>query len=771
MNENNTTPITPVVANNQLEEELDLAQLLGVLLDAKWLIVGIASVVFLIAIGYAFTAAPTYQADALLQIQGDSALSNLTSLQDLSSLIEGGGSSKTDTEIQIITSRSVVGAAIDALNLDIVIEPVFFPVIGGAIARHNEKSGNGLASPLLGLSDYAWGGEQLKIDRLNLSDSLNDQPLELVAGPSRSFTLYGSDGSKLLSGVVGSPAQSADGSIQIYVSQLVANAGARFIVIKQRSFEVYRYLSKILDVSEQGKDSGILEIKLQGQDRTSIAKTVAAICNFYLRQNVESRSAQAQQTLEFLNTQLPQLRKNLDAAQAQYDAYQSHIGSIDLSLETQAILQKMAAIETQIEQLELQRTQQNAQFTASHPVMQTLANQIAELKSSKAGLEGEIRNMPQQVQQAVQLKQNVEVANELYTTLLNKAQSMNVLKAGTVGNVRIVDPAVIPAADDYIKPKKGLVAAFGLVAGLFLGVVAAFILRALNQGVVDADVLEQRLGLPMYASIPHSEFEERQSRRRKRGEGALQLLAAIAKDDMTVESLRSLRTSLQFAMLDSSNNRIAISGPSPAIGKSFVSANLSYLLAESGKRVLLIDADMRRGHLHRYFGLKRGAGLSGLITQEVAMGNAIHHTEHPNFDFVPAGVIPPNPSELLMSSRFSELLSTFSKNYDVVILDTPPILAVTDAVIISRLVSTIFLVLKSGFHPMREIEHTVKRLRQNGLKPHGLIFNDIPVYQARYGRYGRYGKYGKYGKYQYHYQYSYTPTSEGEGGEVAGESP
>ncbi len=251
--------------------------------------------------------------------------------------------------------------------------------------------------------------------------------------------------------------------------------------------------------------------------------------------------------------------------------------------------------------------------------------------------------------------------------------------------------------------------------------------------------------MSVYATIPHSNKQaelEGLARRKKLGEGNEALLALVDKDDLALESLRSLRTSLQFASLDAANNIVSFCGPSPGIGKSFVSANLAAILADGGKRILLIDADMRKGHLHEYFGMKRGGGLSGLISGNIPLDQAIHRTSHEHLDLVPSGIIPPNPSELLMHERFHNVLHELAERYDLVIIDTPPILAVTDAIIIAKLCGLNFIILKSGTHPMPEIQQAVKRYSQNNIRPNGFIFNDVPLQHRGYG-------------YRYSYNYSY----------------
>lgn len=304
------------------------------------------------------------------------------------------------------------------------------------------------------------------------------------------------------------------------------------------------------------------------------------------------------------------------------------------------------------------------------------------------------------------------------------------MKAGEIGNVRVIDEPIRP--NEPIKPKKGLIGLLSLLFGGLLGVTGVFAKEAFYGSVNDPDQFERELGVPVYAVIPHSNWQEKlRARRRKqrdgKGEdGRTALLGSIAPDDIALEALRSLRTALQFALLDASNNIVALTGPQQSVGKSFISTNLALVTAQVEKRVLLVDADMRRGGLHRSFAIEREPGLSQAITGQLDWHEVVRTTGFANFDLLTTGVLPPNPSELLMSEAFASGLHQLAQDYDLVLIDTPATLPVTDSLIIGRSCGTVFLVLRAGQHSMREVEHTLSRLEKNGIRSHGIIFNDLP---------------------------------------------
>src|SRR5438067_1971108 len=472
-----------------------------------------------------------------------------------------------------------------------------------------------------------------------------------------------------------------------------------------------------------------------------------AVSRTYLRQNVERKSAEAAKTLEFLEQQLPELKKNVETSEAALNAYQQQHGTTDLSLETQAILNRAAEIETAISELELNRSELRQRFTENHPAMVSLNEKVAKLRAERTAMNAKMKGLPEQEVDTARLERDVKTASELYFMLLNRTQELKVVKSGTIGNVRILDTALKPY--EPVSPKKALVLALSLFLGLGLGLGGAFTKKALDQGVEDPSEVEAATGLSIFATVPHSEKVAEMSRQRSAG-AAANFVALAEPNDLAVESLRSLRTALQFALVDASSNIVTMGGPRPSVGKSFLSVNLAHVLATSGKRVLLIDGDLRRGHLHKYVGGQRAGGVSEIVSGQLSISDATRKTAEPNLDFIATGRIPPNPSELVGSPRFQSFLSEVSARYDLVLIDTPPILAVTDPALIGRHAGVNLMALRAGKHPMREIMLALKRFADAGVRIHGLVLNDV---NAALGKFSRYA-------HSYHYQYEYKSASD-----------
>jgi tyrosine-protein kinase Etk/Wzc len=286
-----------------------------------------------------------------------------------------------------------------------------------------------------------------------------------------------------------------------------------------------------------------------------------------------------------------------------------------------------------------------------------------------------------------------------------------------------------------------LFVAFGIGAGVGL----TMLRMLLHRGVKDPHVIEQKLGLPVYVTIPHSEAQDAQSRSIKAHLQGTHLLAHSHPDDIAIESLRSLRTTLHFSLADAPNRVIVFAGPSPGIGKSFVSANFAAVLAQGGGKVLLVDGDMRKGTLHHYFGVKsRKNGLSEVLAGQRPWEEVVHRTAVPGLEVMFSGMVPPNPSELLMKDRFAAFVAEVSEAYTYVIFDAPPMMAVTDALILGAKAGTFLLLAKFGQHPLDEIRTCQARCEDIGIHISGCVFNDIRLSELS-DRYYRYG-------YHYHYK-------------------
>ncbi|AFY20730.1 polysaccharide biosynthesis tyrosine autokinase [Pseudomonas sp. UW4] len=733
----------PIQEHRDDDDDIDLLALFGTLIDSKWIIVGITAFFCAVGVAYAVLSTPVYQANALVQVEekkgGMAALGGMAEMTEMF-----GGTSPAVTEIELLKSRAVLGKAVENLNLDIIVEPNYFPLIGRFLSRRFEPvSENQAASPLLGLNSFTWGGEKLDIFQLEVPDAYLGKELTLRAEGNGALTLLNDDDEVILHGQAGEKLE--QNGFKLQVATLNANAGALFTVTKQRRLNTILQYQEDVSAAERGKESGIIALSLENEDPDLANKVLDEINRLYVLQNVQRNSAEAAQSLEFLRTQLPDVRKQLEKAEGQLNAYQSSARSVDITIETKAVLDQIVALETLISELKLKQAEMEHRFTREHPSYQALMTQMGQLDQQKRGLEKKVKNLPETQQELLRLTRDMQVTTDIYTQLLNKTQELDIVRAGTVGNVRIIDSADADI-EKPVKPKKMLIVLIATLLGGLIAVAYVLVRKAMNRGVENPEVIEQ-LGIPVYASIPlskgQSQIEGTLKGNIRASTGSL-LLAVNNPADLAVESLRSLRTSLHFATLEAKNNILMISGPSPAVGKSFVSSNLAAIIAQTGQKVLLVDADMRKGYLNKMFRMDVNSGLSDLLAGKIDLNKATHSTEVDNLHVITRGQIPPNPSELLMHSNFTRFLEQVSSQYDLVIIDTPPILAVTDAALVGRQAGTSLIVTRFGVNAAKEIAVTKRRFEQNGIVVKGAIFNAVERKASAYG-------YGSYSYYQYEY--------------------
>jgi tyrosine-protein kinase Etk/Wzc len=715
------------------EEDVVLGQLLQVLLDDVWWMIGIALFIVLAAGAYCTLARPVYSADAHVRVEeSDNTSQALTQTQTGASINATTGALPTDSEIEMIKSRGVVAPVVAQCRLNFSVSAMSFPVLGN-IAAHLAKPGK-LSKPWFGLNSYAWGGEEIGVDSVEVVPALENRDMVLTALGDGRYSLAAPDnGGVLLEGRAGTLA--SGNGVSINVTKLLARPGTRFKVLRANDLDAIAGFQSAIKVEEQGKQTGVIQISLENENPERAAQIANALANSYLHQHIESKQADATKMLEYLQSEQPRLKGDLERAESALTEYQSKSGSINASDEAKVYLEGSINYESQIAGLRLQIATLEQRFGDSHPALIVAQQQMSQLQAEREKFEQRFRNLPTSEVKAVALQRDEKVAEDIYVLLLNRVQELSVQKAGTGGNVHIVDAALRPGSPT--KPKKFLIMSAAVILGLIIGAGFVFMRRAMFKGIVDPDKVERLAGLPLFGLVPMSAEQvkiDTEGKRDRDRERLVPILATVRPNDVCVEIMRSLRTSMQFALMEARNHVVMLTGPASGVGKSFLTTNLAVLLAASGKKVLLIDADMRRGKLERAFGMERANGLAELLAGTVGLEQAIRTTRTPLLSFMPAGKRPENPSELLMSPRLQQYLEGLGRVYDVVFIDTPPVLAVTDASIIGKLAGTNFLVLRSGAHNELEISEAIRRLRTAGIPLQGAIMNGMTQRSRGYNR-------------------------------------
>jgi tyrosine-protein kinase Etk/Wzc len=728
------------VAENLLSD-IDVKLIFYKLYENKWIIAFVTIIALALGTLYTFNKVPKYISTALIQV--DSQLGSANNMQQLLgnmgiSLSPLERASPAEIEIALIKSRFILKSVVDKLNLNIAVTPHYFPVIGRGWARHTHN--NVVATPLFGLSKFAWGGEEVLVDTFELTSALYDKNFRVRAEGNGLYSLYWGD-TLLLKGRVRQTVQTAENiepHIKIKIASIKANAGTEFTIVKRNPDDVVAELAQSLSLIDLGDKikakTGVLQLTYQGNNPQILPVILNTIIDFAIQRNIEKKSAEASKTLDFLNVQLPEVKRNLDEVETALNEYRARSGTIDIAQEAKIILTQLSTVEQSIADLKLKRVELLQELTPQHPFIIALAQKQIQLQSEADSLETKIRTLPHSDQRAISLERTVKVKNQLYLLLLNSIQQLQVLKAGTLSDIRVLTGATTPIVPE---PKhKSFTLLLSLILGLFFSATFIFLKEYFHNTINNHEMIEERLGIATFCILPYcrkqKEIEARIRRRINPTEYSV--LVHQAPKNMTSEAFRSLRTMLQFHFESAENNIISVLGATSSIGKSFTSVNLAHVLSEAGKKILLIDADMRKGHMNLQVGTKKSPGLAELLagTQTVAK---VTNKLHKNFDFIPSGEYPSHPSELLISEYSNQLISQLSQQYDYVIIDTPPILAVTDGIVIARRATTNLLVIGGGSNVVEEIEITVKRAKKNGVQIHGLIFNQVTPTKSAYSNY------------------------------------
>ncbi|HDK5350317.1 TPA: polysaccharide biosynthesis tyrosine autokinase [Klebsiella pneumoniae] len=696
--------------------ELELGRIVGELIDCRKLIIGITTGFTVIAVLYALMATPIYQANALIQVeqkQGNAILSSLSQMLP-------DGQLQSAPEISLLQSRMILGKTVDDLNLQTQVEKEYFPIIGKGISRIlNNKN------------------ESIKIDKLYIErkEDSTDPEIIITIKDDKHFTVEG-DGFKV-DGIKGEMLDKD--KLRILITEINAEPGASFEVKYLSRLKAINNLLEAFNVSDQGKDTGMLGLTLTGTDPNLISKTLNSIANNYLEQNVERQAAQDAKSLDFLNQQLPKVRADLDIAEDKLNSYRKEKDSVDLSMEAKSVLDQIVNVDNQLNELTFREAEISQLYTKEHPTYKALIEKRQTLQQEKTKLNKRVSGMPSTQQEVLRLSRDVESGRAVYLQLLNRQQELSIAKSSAIGNVRIVDDSITDPKP--IKPKKILICIIGFILGLFFSVALIMLRFLLRRGIESPEQLEE-MGINVYASIPVSEWLLKASDKRKRKNNESDKLLAVENPtDLAVEAIRSLRTSLHFAMLEAKNNVLMISGASPNAGKTFVSTNLAATISLANKSVLFIDADLRKGYVHKVLGNEGKSGLSDILSGQANVEETIISVPDGQFDYIGRGQVPPNPAELLMHPRFEKLLAWASAKYDLVIIDTPPILAVTDAAIIGRYAGTTLLVARFESNTVKEIEVSITRFEQSGVNVKGCILNGVVKKASSYYGYG-YNYYG-----------------------------
>lgn len=728
-----------VEASSDRTEQAGFASIIDALIEYRVMIIVTTVVMMLIGASYAFLSPSVYEASVLIKVEDSTGAPPRQDGNDLLNNISPGFDEKSSAEgeIQVIGSRLIISRAVDALRLYVDAKPHYLPVIGAWISRR----GDGLSEPgLFGMGGYVWGTESIKVSSFDVPDKYLGETYTLKALTKEQYSLSGPGLPE--QGAVGTAGgtirfETSRGPITLLVNSFEGRPGATFDVMRESRQLTVDRLQKSVKIKEQGAKSSVLKVSLENSDAIRATAAINEIGHQYEQWNAARKAVIAKNSLEYLQSQLPTMARQVRDAEDAYNTYRNSHALLDMNEEARLLLQRSADATTQMIDLKRRRDTLMATFSASYPAVTALDKQIASAQNYLTDLGREVKSMPTEQQGAMRLMRDVRVNTDLYTSLRNNIEQLRVIQAGKAGSAQLIDTADVP--ERPVKPVKWLVMLVSTVFGLLCGVGLAIARDYVFRGITDTKEIEARVGLNVFATIPLSEKQQLLERKMKEKTGENLLLASLYPKDPSVEGLRILRSALQFALISARNNVVILAGPLPGIGKSFLSANLSAILAAGGKRVLLIDADLRKGHLHRYVGLAPGPGLADVLAGTCELDNAIAKNVLPRLDVLQTGPYPADPAELLMSPVYRNIVSTVSSRYDIVMIDAPAVLVVSDAGIMAPVAGSLFLVARFADTRTGELEEAVKRLAQTGSRVSGVLLNGTNMHTVDYALARRYG--------------------------------
>lgn len=703
--------------------EVELKAWFHVLYDSRWLIAAVTLCVSLLALAYALVASPVYQASMTIQVEEERPNASTNIVSETSSLFET--KKAAIAEIELLRSRTLIAEAVNQLRLTIDVRPKYFPLVGAWIAG---RAGGRLSRPgLFGRGGYAWGAEKAVVTQFEVPAAWENRLFLITAQGGGRFLLAGADGLLSIEGRVGTPltAQTVAGPLTLRVDSLAANPGAQFLLRRTSQLAAIEMVQRSMVVTEQGKQSGILEATLQGPDAQWVSSVLGELGRAYMRQNQERKTAEAQKSLLVLNQRLDELKQQLQKSETEYQQFRERHGTVQPEEEAKISLGQAAAANTLRIDLLQKKRELLTRFGNRHPLVVGIDEQLRAAEAEISTAAGRIKKIPLVEQDDVRLAREIKINTDIYSVLSNAAQQLRIISAGKASSVRLVDMPLTP--EHPIKPNRPLVVALGAATGLFLGMLVAFFRKSMfgGNGIDKPETIEKMLGSRvLYATIPHSDRQQKSDRRSKHNDESA-LLAAMAAQDGAVESLRAFRAALQFSVKQKKDNIIMFTGPTAGIGKSFISANCAALLAAGDKKVLLIDADFGNPSLHRYFGTGHENGLYDFVAASARPDRIVRRAVRENLDFIPAGNLPEDAGEFLHRLDLVALLSLLHGHYDFVLIDLPSLLEVADVLTIGGQADALFLIARAGVTTEAEIGEALKRLYMSGIAPQGILFNDF----------------------------------------------
>ncbi|RJQ51435.1 MAG: polysaccharide biosynthesis tyrosine autokinase [Nitrospiraceae bacterium] len=755
------------------KKDIHLYDYLEVLIRRKWVVIIFFTVLVATVAVSTYRMTPIYESDTTLLIEEKEPWEGTNILTEFA----GMKPSKVQTEIEMIKSRTIAEKVVKKLYYDINI----FDVSGNLnpqitdVTIPDNRIGKIFAVTFQDNERFIVTDDSLDKDKVigsgrtghpfsggkDISFTLNNAG----AGRDASFKIkkesFYSSVNKLMAATSVAPVKSTNVvkiSTRDSNKQMAADMANSIVEFyrqhdirarSQQALQVIHFVDKQLDTVQGKVDdslSALAEYKSSagvtdlGEGTRAIIKNVT---------DLEKARAQLQVEKYQVGSLYEEIRKNI-----------SSVSPSALSVFNDPVVENMII---RLSSLEVNRQSLLSDYTEKHPqvvalsaeinalrgrahssimnILKSLENKTENLSAEIERFKTQLRELPDREKKLADLTRNVEVSSSLHKFLMEKVNEANIMSASTLSQTQIVDEAV--ASLRPVMPNVMLNIILSMIVGLIGGMALAFFIDYLDNSIKFTYDVEKRLGLPVFGRIPVVQANKAEF---ITGEEAVHanhssLITLESAKSITAESFRSLRTNLQFAVMEKKGKIFHLTSSEASEGKTTITANLGITLALMGSRTLIIDLDLRKPRIHQIFGINKEPGITHLLTQKATANEITETASIEHLYIIPAGLIPPNPSELLSQQNLKDFLDEAREEFDYILLDSPPTLPVTDAQLLGRLADATFIVLELGVTKLPAAEQTIRKFRSVGVNVAGAIINkDRPS-----------NGYGYYNYYSYYY--------------------
>ena len=689
-----------------------------------------------------------YESSALVEVSDES---NLADNEDRTTVQTDWNAPTIREESNLITSRRVLQPVVDTFSLRLSAEPKTIPVLSDVTARVPLLAD--LVRKVSFLQGYAWQDEQIELDQLEVPRQWEDNALTLTALGDDNFSLA-YDGEELIEqapvGETVTANLGSEGTMQIRVSSLDAEPGVQFSLVRSSLQSTVSGLRSNLTTETSDSKSRMINLSMRGENPGEIAELTNAVLQEYKSVKLGTQNRSTDERLEFFEAQVPTVEAELRAAEVALSDYRRRSGSVR---DTQVDLKlgQLDKLETQLLDKEVERDDLLKRYTVAHPTPKRLQKEIDVLNDKIGQIRGTIVAAPDNEREIARLQDELDTKRDLFIEMSETLQKLRLANVGNVGEVQIIDEALVPRKP--VSPNKMLAIVGGMLTTLFLYTLWLTMRSALSTVISDQDSLERASGLPVFMNIPKSSAQRRlgapatvDPRKMLPGPDgepttkaiSSNVLALSKPEDYSIENIRGLRSMLEDLMTGANNNVLMFTSPLPSMGKSFLSLNLAVLVAQTGKRVLLIDSDYQRGQLHKSLGLDTGPGLPEVVRGKSELKETVKATPVQNLYCIPRGYSGTGSGVDMPSDKeFGAFLNAVAPRFDLVIIDTPPVLSVSTAAALGKHAGSTIMVIKENEVKEPQLQEALKRLTFSGVRVSGCILNGSSAPTPRHYTYYR----------------------------------